>query len=94
MNLFTRQKQTHSLRQIYGYQKGKVGGKGQIGNLGLTYIYIYIHIQIYGINWEFGIDTYAYKYISTFKIDNQQRPTVQHRELCSIFCNNLKVKKI
>ena len=29
-----------------------------------------------------------------FKIDNQQGPTVQHRELCSIFCNNLNGKRI
>ena len=26
---------------------------------------------------------------TVFKIDNQQGPTVQHRELCSIFCNTL-----
>ena len=34
-NLFTKQKQTHRLReQTYGY--GGEGGKGQIGSLGLT----------------------------------------------------------
>ena len=26
--------------------------------------------------------------------NNQQRPTAWHRELCSIFCNNLNRKKI
>ena len=43
-----------------------------------THIYIcivYTHTYIYWINREFGIDTYAYKYISIFKIDNQQRPS-------------------
>ena len=29
-----------------------------------------------------------------FKIDNQQGPTIQYREFCSIFCNNLKEKRI
>ena len=28
------------------------------------------------------------------KIGNQQRPIVQHRELCSVFCNNLNGKRI
>ena len=31
---------------------------------------------------------------SIFKIDNQQRPTVQHRELWSIFCNSVNGKRI
>ena len=30
---------------------------------------------------------------TTFKIDKQHRPTVQHRELYSIFCNNLYGKR-
>ena len=30
---------------------------------------------------------------TTYKIDKQQGPTVQHRELYSIFCNNLNGKK-
>ena len=29
-----------------------------------------------------------------FKIDNQQGPTIQQRELCSTFCNNLNGKTI
>ena len=37
MNLFTKQKQTHRLREwTYGYEGGRVGGKWQIGSLGLT----------------------------------------------------------
>ena len=28
-----------------------------------------------------------------FKMDNLQGPTVQHRELCSVLCNNLKWEK-
>ena len=35
MNVFTKQKQTHRLREwAYGYQRGKGGGKGQLGSLG------------------------------------------------------------
>ena len=26
--------------------------------------------------------------ITVYKVDNQQGPTVQHRELYSVFCNN------
>ena len=33
-------------------------------------------------------------HIAIFKIDNQQGSTVEHRELCSIFCNNLNGKII
>ena len=44
-----------------------------------------------GIGWEFGIDMYTHYYI---KIDNQQGPDVQHRELRSIFCNNPNGKRI
>ena len=32
-------------------------------------------------------------YTATFKIDNHQGPTAQHKELCSIFCNNLNGKR-
>ena len=39
-----------------------------------------------GINQEFEINRYTLLYI---KIDNQQGPTVKHRELYSIFCNKL-----
>ena len=31
---------------------------------------------------------------SIFKIDNQQRPTAQQRELSSVFCNNVNGKRI
>ena len=32
MDLFTKQKQTHSLqKQTYGYQRGKVGGRDKLG---------------------------------------------------------------
>ena len=69
MNLFTKQKQTHRLREQLWLPGGKPG-EGQIGSLGLTCT------------------------PTIFKIDNQQGPTVQHRELCSIFCNNLNRKRI
>ena len=37
MNLFTKQKQTHRLRETnYGYQRGKGGREGYTGGLGLT----------------------------------------------------------
>ena len=32
-------------------------------------------------------------YTAIFKMDNQQGPTVQHRELFSILCNNLNGKR-
>ena len=33
MNLFTKQKQTHRLReQTYGYQGGRVGGRDRLGS--------------------------------------------------------------
>ena len=37
------------------------------------------------INEEFGINMYILPYVK----DNQQGPTVQHKELYSIFYNNL-----
>ena len=37
------------------------------------------------INQEFGINMYILPYVK----DNQQGPTVQHKELYSIFYNNL-----
>ena len=43
-----------------------------------------------GINWEFETDTYT----TIFKIENQQGPTLQHKELCSVFCNNLNGERI
>ena len=43
-----------------------------------------------GIHWEFQIDMYTLLYL---KIDDQQGPTIYHRELCSIFCNSLNEKK-
>ena len=33
-------------------------------------------------------------YTAIFKMDNEQGPTVQHRELWSILCNNLNGKRI
>ena len=42
------------------------------------------------IDWEFENDVHS----ATFKIDHQQAPTVQHRELGSMFCNNLNGKGI
>ena len=38
-----------------------------------------------GVNQKLGMN----KHTAVFKIDNQQRPTVQHGELYSIFCDNL-----
>ena len=45
-----------------------------------------------GIVREFEINMYVHTVI--FKIDNQQRSTVQHRELCSMLYNNLSGKSI
>ena len=37
-----------------------------------------------GINWEFGTDRYVSLYTK-----QKNRATVQHREVCAIFCDNL-----
>ena len=48
MNLFTKQKQTHRLReQTYGYQEERVVEAGWWG----------------GIDWECGIDMYTLRYL-------------------------------
>ena len=44
-----------------------------------------------GISQEFG--TNIYTLLTVYKTDNQQRPTVQHRELNSVFCNSYKGKE-
>ena len=36
----------------------------------------------------------GHRYTAVFKMDNQEGPTVEHRELCSILCNNLNGKRI
>jgi len=41
-------------------------------------------------NDEIGINTHT----TVYKIDNQEGPTVQHRELYSTICNNLYGKRI
>ena len=43
------------------------------------------------IDWVLEIDIYTWL---IFKIANQQASTVEHRELCSIFCTNLNGKII
>ena len=45
-----------------------------------------------GIDQEFGSNIYTLLYI--YKIDNQQGPTVQHKELYSVFYNNIYWKRI
>ena len=47
-----------------------------------------------GIVKEFGIDMVHFNMYAVFKMDDQQGPTVYHRELCSILCNNLNGKRI
>ena len=39
------------------------------------------------VNQEFGISIYMYT--TMYKIDNQEGPTIQKKELYLIFCNNL-----
>ena len=43
-----------------------------------------------GINQELGINIHT----TIYKIDKQQGPTVKHRELYSVFCDNLYGKRI
>ena len=38
-----------------------------------------------GRDREFGMDIHT----AVFKMDNQQGPTIQHRELCSMSCGSL-----
>ena len=44
-----------------------------------------------GIVREFGMDMYTLLF---FKMDNQQRPTVEHTELCSMLCSSLDGTRI
>ena len=61
MNLFTKQKQTHSLqKQTYGYQRGNVGGcRGINQELGInTYPLLYIkQITNKGLLYDTGNST-------------------------------------
>ena len=61
MNLFTKQKQTHTHRnQTYGYQKEQGVGRDKLGV------------------WDQQIQT------TTYEIDKQQGPTVQHSRIENI----------
>ena len=51
--------------------------------------YGYQSRSVGAINQEFGTNIYILLYIYTHTHNKQQRPTIQHRELYSIFCNNL-----
>ena len=66
VNIFTKQKKTHRLREFMVMQWRRD------------------RLRVW--NW--------YIHIVTFKIDNQQRPTVSHRQHYSIVCNNLNGKRI
>ena len=71
MNLFTKQKQTHRLReQTYGYQEGRAASRDRLGALDW-----HVHTAI-------------------FRIDKQQGPTMQHRDHCSVLCDDLNGKQI
>ena len=49
MNLFMKQKQTHSHRkQTYGYQRGKVEGRDKLG------VWDHVHTTIYKIDKQQG----------------------------------------
>ena len=43
-----------------------------------------------GRDREFGMDIHT----AVFKMDNQQGPTVKHKELCSMSCGSLDVKGV
>ena len=43
---------------------------------------------------EFGMDTDGHVPIALFEMDNQQEPTVQHKELCSMFCGCLDGREV
>ena len=43
-----------------------------------------------GRDREFGMDIHT----AVFKMDNQQGPTIQHRELCSMSCGSLDGRRV
>ena len=66
MNLVTKQKQTHRLReQIYACQQGRTGARERKGV------------------WDGHLHT------AKFKMNSQQAPTAQRRELCPALCGIL-----
>ena len=40
---------------------------------------------------EFGVDMYTLRYL---KMDNQEGPTVEHRELCLLSCGSLDRREV
>lgn len=60
----------------------------------------YLYQKISGCLSEIPVENYKlevwdwHTHTTIYKLDNQQGPTVQHRGLFSIFCNNLWGKKI
>ena len=47
---------------------------------------------MWGINQKSGMN--AHTHITIYKIDNQQGPTVLHREIYSVFCDNLYKQRV
>ena len=53
------------------------------------------YVSYYFLYFPFFKKVYPWHIHTTiFKMDNQQGPTVEHRELCSVFCSNLNGKRI
>ena len=69
--------------QVRGGRREEDSGLG-------TRVYLWqIHVDI----WQNQYNIVNLKNFLKKEMDNQQRPTVQHRELCSILCNNLSGKE-
>ena len=62
--------------------------------------YSHLREQTYGCQWEeWGegiVREFGYRpvYTAIFKMGNQQGPTVQHRELCSMSCGSLDGREV
>ena len=68
---------------------GALGGSRERG-----YIYTYSWFMLHSRNEPYWKAITLQFKINNNKIDNQQGPTAQHRELCSILCNYLSGKRI
>ena len=73
MNLFTKQKQTYRLERMNLWLAVGWGGGGGEGCRGRDNKRV----------WD------GHEHTATFKMDNQQAPTVEHRELCSMLHDSL-----
>ena len=74
----------YSFLKVGLYQREKE--RGGANNNGIYYFYMLpLILKCYLELWE------SYTHNAVFKMDNQQKPTVQHMELLSVMCHNTVV---